>query len=88
MSLYTEIARLNPKDPEHTKLVEELARAKAKHDVTRETFHRKDPKVLETLIAYRNARLKLREAGNQFDDEKIAAFVADEAAEAEVADGK
>lgn len=84
MSLYTEIARLNPKDPEHTKLVEELARTKAKHDFTRDTFHRKDPKVLETLLAYRTARNAVRAAG----DEYVTVMAAHEADLAEVADGK
>lgn len=65
MSLYTEIAKLNPNNPQHTKLVEDLARAKAKHDFTRQQKHRKDPEVLQTLLDYRKLRNELRLEGEK-----------------------
>lgn len=65
MSLYTELARLDVTNKEHVKLAEALARAKAKHDVLRDTKHRKDPSLLAALIEYRKARQAVRIAGEE-----------------------
>lgn len=62
MSLYTELANLDTNNKEHHELVINLAKAKAKHDFVRQTKHRKDPQVLETLLSYRKARNAVKSA--------------------------
>lgn len=66
MSLYTDIARLDPENREHAALVVILAKTKARHDALRQVKHRKDPSLFQALVEYRKARQDVRQAGEEF----------------------